>query len=130
MLTKLLVRRQLAICLVFLFLLASCATVQDSWNKLTPDQKARIVVSDLQGQLGTAFDTAKAYVDVHPQYKDIWKSKVLPSFDVANTALAGAMKLAQQQQITPEQIYINIVPVLKKVIAAAAEMGLTLPSFK
>jgi hypothetical protein len=97
---------------------------------LTPDQKARIIVSDLQDQLSNSFDSAKAYVDVHPQYKDIWKTKVLPPFDIANTALKGAMKLAQQQQITPEQIYINLVPLLSKVISAAAEMGLTLPPFK
>jgi len=81
--------------MIVLMSLVACATTQEKWNKLTPNEKARIVIGDIQGQLNGAFDSAKLQIG----YKPEWKTKVVPAFDVANKALAdvGVDAMVQNQ---------------------------------
>jgi hypothetical protein len=117
------VAKRLAVVLVALVLLAGCASVQTSWNNLSTDEKARIVVGDLQTQLSNAFDTGKAYVTANPSKQAEWKAKVIPAFDVANKALASAATLAKEGKTTPDAVYAQVQPLLNAVIAALKSMS-------
>lgn len=109
--------------LLILTFLVSCVGIQEKWNALTPDQKARVVVNDLQNQLNTLFDTGKAYITANPQYQDKWKKQIVPAFDVANKSLLSAMNLAKSGQITPDQVYSQVQPVLNSVINLLVSIG-------
>lgn len=109
--------------LLILTFLVSCVGIQEKWNALTPDQKARVVVNDLQNQLNTLFDTGKAYITANPQYQDKWKKQIVPAFDVANKGLLSAMTLAKSGQITPDQVYAQIQPVLNSVVNLLISIG-------
>ncbi len=111
------------ILLLTLFILGGCATVQESWNKLTPDQKARVVINDLQSQLDTLFNTGKTYVTSNPQYQDKWKKQIVPAFDVANKGLRSATELAKTGQITPDQVYAQIQPLINSTINLLISIG-------
>jgi enamine deaminase RidA (YjgF/YER057c/UK114 family) len=103
--------------------LAGCASIQESWDRLTPDQKARVIVNDLQQQLDQAFDTSKAYVALHPEYQATWQNEVVPAFDVANEAMKNVITLAQNGDITPDEVYEQIQPLLNKILALLASIG-------
>lgn len=103
--------------------LFGCAGIQDKWNALSADEKARIVINDLQGQLNTLFDTSRAYVTANPKYQVDWKTKIVPAFDVANKSLLSAMTLAKSGQITPDQVYAQIQPVMNSVINLLVSIG-------
>lgn len=116
----------LLVMVVFLSLVA-CAGVQEKWNALTPDEKARVVVNDIQAQLNTLFDTGKAYVMANPKYQDKWKKEIIPAFDLANKTLASANILAKAGKITPDQVYGQVQPVLNSVIALLVSIGAVKP---
>jgi hypothetical protein len=103
--------------------LSSCATIQESWDNLTPDEKARVIVNDLQQQLNQAFDTSKAYVALHPEYQAKWQGEIVPAFDVANEAMENVILLAQGGDITPDEVYEQIQPLLNKILALLASIG-------
>ena len=107
---------------VFLFLV-SCAGVQEKWNALTPDQKARIIVNDLQDQLTHAFDTGKAYVTANPKYQDKWKAEIVPAFDVANKALASVIAVGKTKPLTPEFVYGQAQAVVNNVLNLLVQIG-------
>lgn len=114
---------------LMIFFLMSCttiATLQQQWNKLTPNEKARIVVGGFQDQLNTLFDIGKAYVDKNPDKLPVWKSQVVPAFDTANKALKGYIILIGAGTATPEMLYKEIPPVIKSVISLLTNMGVKL----
>jgi len=113
--------------ILLILTLVACAGVQEKWNTLTPDEKARVVISDIQAQLNTLFDTGKAYIMANPKYQEKWKKEIIPSFDVANKALASAMILAKAEKITPDQVYSQIQPLLNSVIALLVSIGAVKP---
>lgn len=114
--------RILSVLLVFL-LAASCAGLQEKWNALTPDQKARIIINDLQEQLTTAFDQGKAYVTAKPQYQAKWKSEIIPAFDVANKALADAIALGKAKPLTPAIVYEKVGNTVNNVLDLLIKIG-------
>jgi len=119
--------KRVLIPLLLIVFLSGCAffqTVQEKWDKMTPDEQARVVLSGLQKQLGTKFDEAKAIVDANPAYKPIWKGKVLPAFDKANLTLAKIQGMAMKWPITPEQVYAEFKPDLDKLILYLLELGM------
>jgi ABC-type oligopeptide transport system substrate-binding subunit len=99
--------------------LLSCATTQ----QLTKDQEARIILNSIQDNLGVLFDTGKAFVVANPKYQDIWKTKINPSFDVANKTVSGALDLAKQGKYTPAEVKAKVVPLVNSVIALLAQIG-------
>jgi len=123
-------KRKISLFLVMAVMMAmvvSCTGVQEKWNALTPDEKARVVVSDIQAQLNTLFDTGKAYVTANPKYQEKWKGQIVPAFDVANKALASSMILAKAGKITPDQVYAQVQPVLNSVITLLVSIGAVKP---
>jgi len=107
--------------------LTGCASLQENWDALTPDQKARVIVNDLQKQTEHAFDTSKAYVAAHPQYQATWQNEIVPAFNVANQALKNVETLAQGGDVTPDQVYEQIQPLLNKIVALLDSIGAPKP---
>jgi hypothetical protein len=98
-------------------------TVQSKWSALTPDEKARIILSDMQGQLSNLFDQGKLYVTANPNYQDVWKGKIVPAFDVANKSLASAIALGKTKGLTPDYIYQSVQPNIINVINLLVQIG-------
>lgn len=101
---------------------ASMANLQEAWNKLTPDGKARIIASGFQTQLDTLFDTGKAYVTAHPEHLALWKQQVIPQFDTCNKAL----RVYMLGNTTPEAIYKEIPPLIEAIVKSLKLMGVKL----
>lgn len=117
-------KRLLAVTLIVMLCLAlACTTMQQQWDKLTPDEKARVVIADMQNQLNTLFDTGKQYVTLHPEAKEVWKEKAVPAFDLANKALEAAIKISSTQGITPDELYQVVAPLIDKVLQILTDMG-------
>jgi hypothetical protein len=104
-------------------LLFSCAGIQGKWNALSPDEKARVVVSGMQNQLENLFDTGKAYVGANPQYKEVWKTRAVPAFDLANSTLRAVEVTAQVKGTAPAAIYQQMQPLIDKVMSLLIEIG-------
>jgi hypothetical protein len=113
--------------LLTMVLIGGCATLKDQWSNLTPGEKARIVLGDMQDQLTTAFDTAKDYVDSHPEYRDTWRNQVIPAFDTANKAIAAAVVLAKEDKITVSDVVMKMQPLMDSILNLLNAMGVTLP---
>ncbi len=118
---------KISLVMAILFSLVTCAGVQEKWNALTPDEKARVVINDIQAQLNTLFDTSKAYVIANPKYQEKWKTQIIPAFDLANKSLASAMILAKAGKITPDQVYAQVQPVLNSLITLLVSIGAVKP---
>jgi len=112
--------------ILMLVVISSCASLQDSWKKLTPDEKARVITNDLQDQLNNAWDTVEAYVQQNPQHQLIFKEKIAPAFKAANSTLRSAMILAMEEKITPDKVYAAVMPVFKDIVDACVAIGLKL----
>ncbi len=81
-------RKFLPILIAFVLLASfGCATLKDSWNKATEDERARLVLFGLQKSVKTSLETGIAYVVLHPEKKADWRAKVIPMFDTVNKIL-------------------------------------------
>lgn len=109
--------------LLVLLLAVSCASLQEKWNILTPDEKARIIINDLQDQLTHAFDTGKAYVTAKPEYQEKWKSEIVPAFDVANKTLASVITMGKTKPLTPDIVYNQVQGVVTNVLNLLIQIG-------
>ena len=118
-------KRKLVLLVLIAMVLSSCASManlQESWNKLTPDEKARIISSGFQTQLDTLFDTGKAYVVANPDKQAVWKTQAVPAFDTCNKAL----RVYMIGNTTPEEVYNAIPPLLESVVKSLKAMGVSL----
>jgi len=107
--------------------LVACAGIQAKWNVLTPDEKARIVISDLQGQLTNAFDQGRAFIATKPELLPRWKSEIVPAFDVANKALASVIVIGKTKPITPELVYSQVQAQVTNVLNLLIQLGAIKP---
>jgi len=105
--------------LVLAISLNSCSGIQDKWNKLTPDEKARIVIGDIQDQLNNVFDTAKAQIGHKPE----WREKVIPAFDLANKALGDVIILGMMKPLTPAMVYEKVQNQVNNVLNLCIQLG-------
>jgi hypothetical protein len=115
-------KRKVLVCLLGVVLLAcfiSCSTIQEKWSALTPDQQARIIIDDLQGQLDNAFVSVKAQIGTKPE----WKSTIVPAFDVANKALADVIAIGKTQPLTPELVYSKVQNQINNVLNLCVQFG-------
>jgi ABC-type Fe3+-hydroxamate transport system substrate-binding protein len=116
------------ICMIAVLIMAlvGCATVanlQTAWNKLTPNDKARIVVGGFQDQLNNLFALGKSYVASHPEKATEWKTKVIPAFDTANKSLRGYIVAIGMGTATPEAVFKEIPPLIVSVVTLLQAMG-------
>jgi hypothetical protein len=86
------------ISIILLAGLMGCATLQQKWEKATDDERARIIVSQTQKSLKTTAVLTAAVVEKNPQYKNDWKTKVLPMIESANNILGDLIKKGQAGQ--------------------------------
>jgi len=114
--------RLLALFLVFMFL-AGCAGVAEKWENLTPAEQSRVVLSGMQDQLNNLFDTGKAFIALHPEKAETWKTKIVPAFSAANHAIASAVTLCMTENVTPNDVYKAVQPLITEVINLLAEIG-------
>lgn len=119
---RLILFRVLSLFLV-LFFLVSCAGVTEKWETLTPAEQSRVILDGMQSQLDNLFDTGKAYVSVHPDQADQWKTKIVPAFSAANKSIAAAIKLCQTENITPSQVYETVQPLITEVVNLLVKIG-------
>ena len=101
---------------ILLASLVSCVGLQEKWGALTPDQKAQVIIGDIQGQLTNAFNTGKAYIATKPEYQEKWKTQIVPAFDIANKALASVIVLGKTKPLTPEFVYAQVQPQVTNVV--------------
>ena len=116
-------RLRISIAVLVCLALVACAGIQAKWNALTPDQKARVVISDLQGQLNGLFDQGKAYVAAKPQHQALWKSQIVPAIDQANKAIKTVIDLGKIKTLTPDYVYLTINPRIAGVVAWLVQIG-------
>ena len=108
--------KHIAIIVVTLLILASCgATVQQQWNKLTPDERGRIVLSGVQEQLRIMWDSGQAYVRSNPQYAEEWTRKIVPAFSTANQAVIMYIGMVSGGTMTAETVLTKIEPLIKAI---------------
>jgi len=94
---------KLLVLVVLLGVLAGCATLKDTWNKATPQERTRIIVSDLQATLKASLIVGGAYVKAHPEKQGIWKQKALPIAELVNKKLLVAgTQITSWEQVTTE----------------------------
>jgi len=101
--------------------LVGCAGFGEKYKALTPDEKARVNINGLQDQLGAWFDAGKIFVDANPKYKEEWKTKVIPSVDLANQAIGAYIATKSNDSAA----YKQILPLVSKVIATLSAWGIT-----
>lgn len=121
--------RMVMVLFLVMFLMTSCSlfkdqTLKESWNKLTPDEQARIIVGGFQNTLDTKVVEGIALVKANPQIEPAWKTRVLPAFDKANKTLKSITELAQAGKITPEEVYTKFKQDFDQLILYALQIGL------
>ncbi len=112
---------------VLLLLLVGCftANLQSQWNKASEDERARIVLNQMQTSVDTLLDTGAAYIAVHPEKKADWQQRVLPMFKSVNDMIGENIKLAKANQgkVTVAQIMAAIQPKIAEIEAVALSWG-------
>jgi len=113
--------------LAMVVLLVGCAGIEEKWGELTPDQKARIVIDDLQGQLDNAFNQCLALVVAKPELRDKWKTQINPAFDLANKALGSVIAIGKTKPLTPEFVYAQVQTQITNALNFAIQIGAIKP---
>lgn len=104
---------------VLLLALVSCAGIQEKWNKLTPNEQARIILNGLQDQLTIAFDQCKVQIG----NKLEWKTKVVPAFDIANKSIAKVYELGNSPILTPQMVLEKVQAQVDEALQTALKYG-------
>lgn len=110
------------ILLVLLFLI-SCTSFQEKWNKLTPDEQARIVIKGFQRQVTNLLVSTEAYVKANPKYSDTWKNKILPSAELVKKSLDTLVDLKMTPKLTPDLVYQRVQPLINDLILLIGQIG-------
>jgi hypothetical protein len=107
-----------------LALVVACAGLQEKWNKLTPNEQARVIVGGFQKTMSSLFDTGKAYVAANPSKQVIWKTKAVPAFDAANQAIFLGIQMCIEGKGIPSKMYDSIGPAMKAIDDILLLMGI------
>jgi len=75
-----------------LLMFTGCATLglgtsTKTFDQLTPDEQARVVISAIQSGSPLLFDVGKTVMIVKPEYQAAWKAAVIPGFNQINKLL-------------------------------------------
>jgi len=112
----------LAIVLV-LVVLGCTKNIRDQWNELAPSDQAKIILDQAQDQLIDNFRIGMEYVTARPQYDTIWRSEIVPAFDLANKSVKAGLNLAATGTITPDKVYSEIMPLVRAVLSKLVAIG-------
>jgi len=123
-----LIQRKTALMCILLIALIVVFSGCSLLSGLTRDEKARLITDGWQETLGDLWTEGKAYIAEHPQHQELWKEKVVPAFDIANTTLKDIIDLAQKEDITPQEVEDMMGPLLKKIYGYMAQLGIDLTS--
>ena len=92
---------------ILMFMIMGCVGLQQKWEQLTPDEKARVILADMQGQLKNMFEVGKAYVESNPDKRGLWQKNGLPAIEAANMAIGKLLAAGATEKLTPDQIYFH-----------------------
>lgn len=113
----------------FCFLVINgCASLQTTptktFDQLTPDEQARVVMSAIQYGSDPLFDIGKGVMIVKPEYMAAWKLGVVPSFDQLNKVLFDLeTRGSQGQQITAPVILQSVQGRVAEIISTVTQYG-------
>jgi hypothetical protein len=107
----------------FGLMLSSCASLQNQWNSKTPDEKARIIIGGMQADLKSKLEIGRSYVEKNPQYIELWNTKILPTFKLANETLNMLIQLGKNQPLTEMKIYESMSPYLNQIVNYLVQIG-------
>lgn len=118
-----------ALCsMLFASFLAGCATVPTTptktFDQLTPDEQARVVISAIQDGSGILFDVGKGVMMVKPEYRTAWKIGVVPTFNEVNVILLNLENTGSQgQQITMPVILNSLQGRIAQIVSTVTQYG-------
>ena len=111
---------------ILMFMIMGCVGLQQKWEQLTPDEKARVILADMQGQLKNMFQLGKAYVEANPDKRAMWQKQVLPAIEASNRAIGVIMAGGATEKLTPDQIYFHCQMLIDTAFDAMRKMGVML----
>jgi len=118
----------LSVLAVILLVVAACtATMQEQYNALTPADQAKVLLEQAQDQLTDNFRIAKEYIAARPQHDAVWEAEIVPAFDLANKAIKSALNLVVEGTITPDKVYVEVMPLVKIVVTKLVAIGAIKP---
>ncbi len=113
-----------AIMIMVLVVLVACATLQQQWDKATPQEKSRLAISQFQLSLKSALDGGGVFVDANPKYRQVWKDKGLATAKVVNGLLDQFIKdLDAGKEVTFTTITIAVAGKMGEIIALVGSWG-------
>jgi len=101
-----------AIVLAFCISCAGMQNLQDQYNKLSNEEKARFIVDQAQTQLEVALNTALALEPASgPDYTEALNTKILPAISHANRMLGEIINTleASSGEIDPAAIQLSVI---------------------
>ncbi len=108
-----------------MFILSGCATLQAKYDKATPDEQARIWVSQGQKSLATLSVSGQLAAEKDAKFKVEWKAKVLPSIDAANKVIGDIIAKGKSgEKFTPLQVTVLIMGRIKEIADALNAWGI------
>ena len=120
------VRWLVILILLTFILMMGCSMIQSNvWKNATEDEKARLVLNDMQKTVDTLLDLGAIYVSTHPDKKADWQARVLPMFKSVNGMIGENLKLAKlnQGKVTIAQVLAAIQPKLNELEVIAITWG-------
>jgi hypothetical protein len=105
--------------------LTGCATLGSRWNAATEDEKARLILDDLQTSVDSMLEFGEIYVAIHPEKKPDWQTRVLPLFKAVNEMIGKYIPLAEANagKVTVWQVLSTIQPKLAEIEAILIKWG-------
>ena len=116
------------VCFVALLFSSGCATIgtmpTKTFDKLTPDEQARVILSSIQYGSDPLFDIGKTIMLIKPEYMAVWKSGIVPAFNELNFILLDLeMKGKDGQEITGPVILQALQGRVAQLVSTIARFG-------
>lgn len=117
-----------ALCAMLFVGLFACSTLQPTptktFDQLSKDEQARVVLSAIQDGSGILFDVGKGVMMVKPEYGAAWKAAVVPTFNELNIVLLDLEnKGSQGQEITVPVILTSVQGRISQIISVVTQYG-------
>jgi len=105
--------------------LAACSTLQGQWKTATEDEKARLILADIQTSVDSMLDFGSIYIASHPDKKTDWQTRVLPLFKAVNDMIGQNIILAKANEgkVTVAGVLSTIQPKLAEIEAIIITWG-------
>jgi hypothetical protein len=105
--------------------LTSCSTLQGKWKTATEDEKARLILADMQTSVDSMLDFGSIYIASHPDKKTDWQTRVLPLFKAVNDMIGENIQLAKANEgkVTVAGVLSTIQPKIAEIEAIVISWG-------